>query len=94
MLNPEALVDRGAAVIPMDRHRDDDRPFGQQQPVALVRRDVEMVGDDMELIARHGEDRSGKERHRRVPSLRRWFAPGEAIFVPRPAAVKSADWPS
>ena len=67
MLNAEALKNRGAAVIPMDRHRDDDGALGQQQPVALVERDVEMVGDDMELVARHGEDRSGKQRHRGVP---------------------------
>ena len=67
MLNAEALVDGGSPVVHVDRHRDDDRALGQQQPVPLVEREVEVVGDNVELVARHGENRSGIERHRGVP---------------------------
>ena len=93
MLDAETLVNGGAPVIHVDRHRDDDRPLGQQQPVALVERNVEVVGDDVELVARHGEDRSGIERHRGVPPWRSGLAiaSGRISWASVPLAVKRRD---
>ena len=67
MLHPIALEHRDGAVIAMDRAGDGDRPFRQQQAVALVHRDRQMIGDHAELVHRHVEHRTGIDGHRRPP---------------------------
>ena len=61
MLDAVAVEHRGAPVVHVDRAGDDDRALGQQQPVALVLGDGEVVGDDVELLARHLEHGTGIE---------------------------------
>ena len=51
------------AVVAMDRAGDGDRALRIEQPVALVVRDVQVVGDDLELLAGHVEHRAGIDRH-------------------------------
>ena len=61
MLNPVAGEDPGMSVVHVDRAGDDDRALGEQQPVALVVGDREVVGDDIKLLARHLEHGTGIE---------------------------------
>ena len=67
MLYPVALEHRDRAVVAMDRTGDDHRPLRQQQAVALVHRDRQVVGDHPELVDRHFEHRTGVDGHRSLP---------------------------
>ena len=54
---------RGAPVVHVDGAGDGDRALRQQQTVALVLGNLEMIGDDVELLARHVEHGPGERRH-------------------------------
>jgi hypothetical protein len=56
VLDPIAGKDLLAAVVQVDGHRDDDCPLWIEKPVAIILRNGEVVGDDMELLAGHLED--------------------------------------
>ncbi len=71
MLHAIALEYRDRAVVAMDRTRDGDRPFRQQNAVALVHRNRQMIGNDAELVHRHVENRTGIDGHRAPPPGRR-----------------------
>ncbi len=60
---------RVLSVVHVDRAGDDDGALGKQEPVALVLGDREMVGDDVELLARHLEHRAGIEALHAAVSL-------------------------
>ena len=72
VLHAIALKHRGAAVVHMDRAGDRDGALRHQQPVALVHRDVEVVGDDVELLARHFEHGAGEQGHGGPPFRAGW----------------------
>src|SRR5207248_913442 len=55
MLHAIALKRFCAAVIHMHRQRDRDRPLRVHQPIAIVDINLQIVGDDAELLARHCE---------------------------------------
>ena len=80
MLHAITLKHRRAAVVHVDRAGDRDRALGHQQPVALVHRNVQVIGDDVELLARHFEHGAGEQAHGVPPfradgsPLRRWIA--------------------
>jgi len=63
MLHAIAHEHRRATVVHVDRAGHRNRALGQQQPVALVDGDLEMVGDDVELGSRHVEHRPGEKLH-------------------------------
>src|ERR1700755_14079 len=67
MLHAVALEYPDRAVVAVDRTRDGDRPFRQQNAIALVHRDREVVGDYAELVTRHVENRTGIAGHRAPP---------------------------
>jgi hypothetical protein len=47
----------------MNRQGDGQGTFGEFEPVALVLRNLEMVGDEVELLARHAEGRMVVDFH-------------------------------
>src|SRR6202030_494198 len=67
MLDAIALEHRDRAVVAMDWTGDGERPLRQQQAVALVGGDCEMIGDHGELVHRHVEYRPGIHGHRCLP---------------------------
>ena len=67
MLHSIAFEHRDGAVVAMNRTGDGDRPFRQQQAIALVHRDRQMIGDHAELVHRHVEHWTGIDRHCRLP---------------------------
>ena len=72
VLDAKAGEDIRPAVLHPDRAGDDDRALRVEEPVALVLGDVEMVGDDDELVARHLEHWAAQEAlHIRSPARRR-----------------------
>src|SRR5205085_4537939 len=56
MLNAISLESLGAAVIHVDRQRDGHGTLREHQAIAIVRIDLEVIGDDLELVARHLEN--------------------------------------
>ncbi len=56
MLHPVSLESLGAAVVHMHRESHGHRALGVHQPVAIVFVDVQVIGDDLELVAGHCED--------------------------------------
>ena len=64
MLNAVALEDFLAAVVGVNRHGDDDRPFWIEQAVAFISGDVEVIGHGMELLPGHIEHRTSVHHHR------------------------------
>ena len=69
VLHAIALKHRRAAVIAMDRHRDGHRPLRVEHAVALALRHADMIGDDVELLPRHLENRAGIDAHARSSGL-------------------------
>ncbi len=67
MLHAVAFEHGDGAVVAADRTGDGDRALRQQQAVALIDRDFEIVGDDAELLRRHIENRTAVDRHRLLP---------------------------
>lgn len=67
MLHAIALEHRDRAVVAVDRAGHRDRAFRQQQPVALVMRNGQMVCDHRELPRGHVENRTGIDRHNPPP---------------------------
>ena len=55
VLHPVALEHLRAAIIAMDRHRHGQRTFGNLEPIAVVGGDLEIVGYQIELLARHAK---------------------------------------
>src|SRR5208337_4588942 len=77
MLHPIAGEHLGRAVVHVDRAGDDNGALRIEKPVALVLRDGQMVGDDMELLARHLEHGARiKVLHMRSP----WRGRGVSRF--------------
>ena len=56
VLDAVADEDPLAAVVHVDRAGDDDGALRIEEPVPVVLRNAQMIGDDMELLARHFED--------------------------------------
>jgi hypothetical protein len=56
MLDAVPVEDGHRSVVSVDRTGDGNRPFGQENALTLVRADIKMVGDMIELAARHFED--------------------------------------
>ena len=67
MLYAIALENTYGAVVHAHRTRDGDCPLGKKQPVALIVGDADIVGDRVELRARHVENRAGVDRHKLAP---------------------------
>ena len=89
MLHPIALEHRDRTVVAMDRTGNGDRAFRQQQAVALVHRDRQMIGDHLELIHCHVENRTGINGHRFLPwSHRQEPGTGEGHRVDGAPAVR------
>ena len=87
VLDPIAFEDRDRSIVAVDRAGDGDRPFRQQQAVAFVHRDREMIGDHPELVHRHLENRTGIDGHRSLP----WSCCQE-LRLPQPVrAMRHAD---
>ena len=63
MLDAITLKHRGGPVVTMDRARDRDSTLGHQQTIALVDRDRQMIGYNVELLRRHIENRTAIDRH-------------------------------
>ena len=57
VLHPVARENGRRAVVPVDGQCHRHRPLGQQQAVAVVAVDVEVIGDQAELFAGHVESR-------------------------------------
>src|SRR6185503_18770080 len=53
MLDAIAAKNFRPAIIPMDRERHDHRPFRVLEPAPIGFRDLQMVGDQIELLAGH-----------------------------------------
>src|SRR5450759_5989371 len=69
VLHAVTLEHRNRDVVAVDRAGDGERPFRQQQAVALVHGDRQMIGDHTELVYRHLEHRTGIDGHRSLPSF-------------------------
>ena len=83
MLDPVAGKDLGPSAVHVYRAGDDDRPLRKQETVALLLGNGEMVGDDMELFARHLEHRAGIEVfHAAAPSSSKSGAAFGALAAP------------
>ena len=63
MLHAKTVEHGLAAVIAVDRTGNHNGTLGQQQAVALVFRDVEVIGDDGEIFARLVEEWAGVDVH-------------------------------
>jgi hypothetical protein len=56
MLNAVTLKGSGAPIVHVHRQRHSDRAFRIRRPLAVARIDVQVIGDDTELVARHFEN--------------------------------------
>ena len=76
-----------AAVVAVDGQRDHDRAFGQQEPVAVVGGNIEVIGDQAELLAGHVESRVRVDgRGGKHPRENYASCPESATFRPFTAA--------
>ncbi len=64
MLNAITLESLGGAVVHMDRERHRHRPFRIHQPIAVVLIDVQVIRDDLKLVASHLENFVMVDSHR------------------------------
>ena len=55
VLNAIALESLRAAIIHVHRERDRDGALREHEPIAIVGIDLEIIGDDVELIASHAK---------------------------------------
>jgi hypothetical protein len=67
VLDAVAGKNRRAPVVHMDRAGNRDGALWQQQPVPLVDGDVEVIGDDVKLVAGHLEDGARIDRQESPP---------------------------
>src|SRR5688572_28543216 len=89
MLNPVALEDFGAAIVPMNGDGDGDRTLGIFQAVAVIRRDLQVIGHQVELLAGHAKrgmvinvhGRDASEKSSRVEGLKRCAPPLRPRFL-------------
>jgi hypothetical protein len=65
MLDAITLKGLGGAVIHVDREGDRHRALGEHEPVAVVLVDVQVIGNDPELLTGHSEDFVVVDVHRR-----------------------------
>ena len=56
MLHAITLESLGAAVVHVHRERDGDGALRVHQPIAIVLIDLQVIGDDLELVAGHLEN--------------------------------------
>ena len=56
MLHAVTLESLGAAVVHVHRQRDGHGALRIHEPIAIVLIDVQVIGDDLELVAGHLED--------------------------------------
>ena len=55
MLNAIPLESLRAAIVHVNRQRDRDGALREHEPIAIVLIDLQVIGDDLELVASHLE---------------------------------------
>ena len=83
MLDAKPLKHLGAAIVHVDRTRHRDGALGQQQAVAFVLRNLEVVGDDVKLLRAIANTGPGIEVfHAAAPSSSKSGAAFGALAAP------------
>ena len=67
MLHAITLEGLDAAVVHVNRERDGDGALREHEPVAIVLVDVQVIGDDLELVASHLEHFVVVNAHKKRP---------------------------
>src|SRR3954462_13085864 len=75
MLDAIALESLGAAVIHVHRKGDGHGALREHEPIAIVIIDLKVIGNDLELVARHLENFVVVNAHK--PRSRKVESPGE-----------------
>ena len=82
MLDAITLESLGAAVVHVHRQGDGHGALRKHEPIAIVRIDLQVIGDDLELVAGHLEDFVVVDAHKEKPEGKCAGREIQVLFAP------------